>query len=709
MISSIHALPNHFTPHPNHAVFCPIDQPNANACECLQFRKFQVHVSNPKGESVQQRFFKYLYLLVVSKMSTGMFEQIRASALHVLQDTRNPTPTGYPAENCLAILVSFGVGIIRLCLSSAALSFLSNAVPGHEHSIMETPLLPTQDAAASQGFEGTSWSDLLAGGESSVKRRRIHQDTSVWPGASSPPIAASGVYVSGYEPPTATAEMDTEGLLSNPRDRKRRDKHRALEQQRRDDLKRNTERLATLLDYPLTKNTNAVVCAAITALEQADERERQPSATIAAQEVQIQQQQLQLRMLQQQLGAPTEHISSARPTESAHRTQQNVNFREDENMVHHSLSLWQSGPSSNGGNLWDAGQGDAFAQPLAATPTLLSPALMLSSTSPDDSAFQPLQMLEPEASEYHVDFAASADSSTQHVQLTDIARALTQRASSLNINYELIFQNHSAPRALCNSQHIIVDCSSAFCEDVGYTREEVIGMPASQLSPSIKQAIFQQLSAGRTHGAPAVSMLSCFRRKRGGVVFRFGQFEQSWSAPSCGHHAKVAMMAARSGNGTSSVHSTPNSSSSTDSESNAGKAPVAAVSVGCPTIPSCPTCGATVSHTLFVGMSTHWADMPNLLALNLRAALALMGLPEHVSDLDEIRSTGAITYEPQSVCSPKHINNQNGPAVTQNPLPSRSERVSKMLPPNFVSAMHCFEAMARTAAATRTSPPWFEI
>ena len=88
------------------------------------------------------------------------------------------------------------------------------------------------------------------------------------------------------------------------------------------------------------------------------------------------------------------------------------------------------------------------------------------------------------------------------------------------------------------------------------------------------------------------------------------------------------------------------------------------------------------------------SDMPQYVRLSIRAALQLFdpNITHHNLNIDELYTSGKITYD-----DPKQINANGSGFVTR--------KVVKFVPMKFVQAVQIYEQLAKTAAATKTSPP----
>jgi PAS domain S-box-containing protein len=360
----------------------------------------------------------------------------------------------------------------------------------------------------------------------------------------------------------------------------------------------------------------------------------------------------------------------------------------------------------------------------------------------------------------------SMDQNRPNIQAT-LSAALKHAMNPSPIDYRATFKTEGTCRLL-TKDNIIVDATERFCHDVGYTYSELVGMHMNDLTPTVKQPMCRLISQRSTHGCEGISILNSYKTKRGGVVFRYGILEVShtcvavrvqvsihpvrspltlfsshvfllscfqalWEHSRCTGTGGAKGESIPPSSGSSHTHNAPNfgssymellTPSSTDSTRSATDSdgfgqPIAMhggaqqqqqqqqppqQSPCCsdekftfPQVPPCPLCGVAPKYHSFVGFPTSHTDIENYLMLSLRTALrsfdpdiSMVGL-----ELDEFYTRGKIAYETTSI-------NTNGSGFV-------TSKMTRLLPMRFVQAVQIYDQLARTAAATKTSPPRIEL
>lgn len=111
----------------------------------------------------------------------------------------------------------------------------------------------------------------------------------------------------------------------------------------------------------------------------------------------------------------------------------------------------------------------------------------------------------------------------------------------------------------------------------------------------------------------------------------------------------------------------------------------------------CPECGATPIYVQSIGLPTSYTDVPGYLLTSQLTALQMIdpAITGHGLNVSELYSAGKVSYEAQQV-------NSNGSGFV-------TVKVTKQLPMKFVQAVQIYDQLARTAAATKTSPPCIRL
>ena len=224
------------------------------------------------------------------------------------------------------------------------------------------------------------------------------------------------------------------------------------------------------------------------------------------------------------------------------------------------------------------------------------------------------------------------------------------------------------------------------------------------------------------HGAVSQTFLNCYRSKKGSIVFRFGQVDVVWAKSVCEPNAaykasRLAEQQALSARQTAArenpvspqdLHSvSSNSSSSGDAialntlqpHAHACDEPMMTQTPTgtCTREQRCPECGETPIYVQSIGMPTSYTDVPAYLLTSQLTALQMIdpSITAHGLNVSELYTTGKVTYEAQQM-------NSNGTGFV-------TVKVTKQLPMKFAQAVQIYDQLARTAAATKTSPPCIRL
>lgn len=224
------------------------------------------------------------------------------------------------------------------------------------------------------------------------------------------------------------------------------------------------------------------------------------------------------------------------------------------------------------------------------------------------------------------------------------------------------------------------------------------------------------------HGAVSKTFLNCYRSKKGSIVFRFGQVDVVWAKAVCEPNAayKASMVAEQQALAMRQVAARENPISPQDlhsvssGSSSSGDAialntaqphqacdegPSMSVTPGgCSTKEQrCAECGETPIYVQSIGLPTHYADINGYLTTSQLTALQMIdpAITGHGLNVSDLYSAGKVSYEAQQV-------NSNGSGFV-------TVKVTKQLPMKFVQAVQIYDQLARTAAATKTSPPCIRL
>jgi len=249
---------------------------------------------------------------------------------------------------------------------------------------------------------------------------------------------------------------------------------------------------------------------------------------------------------------------------------------------------------------------------------------------------------------------------------------------------------HSGVSQLLHRGNVILDANTEFCRDVGYTHAELVGMHISQLTPEFKEPLCNLIACRLVDHRPSAQsinsnwpMMNCFRTKNGSVVFRFGHLSTLWDGVCTVVEPHEPFLP-------------PNKrgmfTSSASSQSSSGSAFPSFISL--PT--GCGACGSEFS-VLSVGIPTPSHDMDTLLRINL----------EHAVRIFDEQQWGERIHAVAPISDGRHLEIAHD--FYSSGLITASTRMGEshqfVLPAAFRSAVLRFDAIARRAARTGTSPP----